>query len=402
MNYWFKNVNLETEYIKEDNWVKGSRTNLFALHIVDGKIDEILSMDDFPTTIEENIIDANNQLLLPGIVEKHCHLDKSKLGSPWSPVTPAKNLVERFETEIPILDNLDESIEARAKALYDLEISNGVTSFRSHVDVEPATELRYLDAIIDLKKQVDTPIELVAFPQHGLLRSKSSQLIEQALQHGANFVGGVDPYSLDGDYKTSLAETFRLATKYHVGIDIHVHDRREAGTTTIKEIIRLTKEHTMQHKVFISHAFGLNDFVGEERKRVFTDLANQGIHIVTSVPITNNTIPPIMELLSYGVTVHLGCDNIYDCWSPYGDGSLQEKLARLGEMFQVKNQDDLTQLLGLMTDGITTLDKNGSYNWPKAGNEATFLLTPATSSAEFVARKSSITSTYYKGKPIKH
>ena len=53
--------------------------------------------------------------------------------------------------------------------------------------------------------------------------------------------------------------------------------------------------------------------------------------------------------------------------SPYGDGSLQEKLARLGELFNVKDQDALTQLLGLVTDGVTTLDEQGQANWPQVG-----------------------------------
>ncbi|UUV98141.1 N-isopropylammelide isopropyl amidohydrolase [Vagococcus luciliae] len=192
-----------------------------------------------------------------------------------------------------------------------------------------------------------------------------------------------------------------MATTYHVGIDIHVHDKQEAEKNTIKEIIRLTKKYHMQDNVFISHAFGLNDFVGEERKQVFTDLAEQSVHIVTSVPITPNTIPPIMELLSYGVKVHLGCDNIYDCWSPYGDGSLQEKMARLGELFNVKNQEDLTQLLGLMTDRITTLDEYGQSIWPNINDDATYILTTANSSAEFIARKSPIIASFYKGIPIK-
>ncbi|RHH69041.1 MULTISPECIES: amidohydrolase family protein [Vagococcus] len=400
MTYWLTNVRIETGFIRENDWIKATETQLVAIHIHNGKITTIIPTEYFSSN-DEKFIDCNEQLLLPGIVEKHCHLDKSKLGTQYTPITPVKSLVERFETEIPILDSLDEPIEVRAKALYDLEVSHGVTAFRSHIDIEPATGLRYLNAMTSLRKNVCTPIELVAFPQHGLLRSKSSQLMEKALQNGANFVGGVDPYSLDGDYKASLRETFRLATTYNVGIDIHVHDRKEAGTTTIKEIIHLTKKHGWQDKVFISHAFGLNDFVGDERKQVFSDLAKQGIHIVTSVPITPNTIPPIMELIDYGVSVHLGCDNIYDCWSPYGDGSLQEKLVRLGELFNVKDQSDLTQLLGLMTDGVTTLDKDGNHIWPSVGDEATYLLTSAMSSAEFVARKSPITSSYYQGKQVK-
>ncbi|MGC2933414.1 deaminase, partial [Enterococcus faecalis] len=79
----------------------------------------------------------------------------------------------------------------------------------------------------------------------------------------------------------------------------------------IKEIIRLTKEYGLQDKVLISHAFGLNDFIGEERAEVYDALAAEKIHINSSVPITPNTIPPLMELLRHGDNVHLGCDNIY-------------------------------------------------------------------------------------------
>ncbi len=112
---------------------------------------------------------------------------------------------------------------------------------------------------------------MVLFPQHGLLRSNAASLIEEALATGkASFVGGVDPYTLDQDYKTFLTgATLELAQKGHVWIDLHLHDRQEAGRATVKEMIRLTKEFNMQGKVAISHAFGLNDFEGAERKEVF-------------------------------------------------------------------------------------------------------------------------------------
>lgn len=187
-----------------------------AIHIHNGKITTIIPTEDFSAT-DEKFIDCNEQLLLPGIVDKHCHLDKSKLGTPYTLITPAKSLVERFETEIPILDSLDEPIEVRPKALYDLEVSHGVTAFRSHIDIEPATGLRYLNAMTSLRKNVCTPIELVAFPQHGLLRLKINQLMKRTLQNGANFVGGVDPYSLDCNecsyytkYDSSDHGTYRL------------------------------------------------------------------------------------------------------------------------------------------------------------------------------------------------
>lgn len=398
MDLWLTNVQLETSYLKEGDWSYGTKTENTAIGINDEKIAEIVPMTEWQASSEATIIDGENQLLLPGLIEKHCHLDKSKLGTPWRPVTPAASLVERFETEIPQLDALPLSIKERGQALIDLELPHGAVMFRSHIDIEPMTQLCYFDAITEFVAEQPFGSELVLFPQHGLLRSNAASLIEEALATGkASYIGGVDPYTLDQDYKTSLRTTFELAQKGHVGIDLHLHDRQEAGRATVKEMIRLTKEFNMQGKVAISHAFGLNDFEGEERKEVFQALADLEIHIISSIPISPGTIPPLKELQSYGVAVHIGCDNVYDSWSSLGDGSLQEKLARYLEIFAVKSQEDLTQALGLVTDGKVPLDKNGAQQWPKVGDSADFLLTPAACTAEFVARKVFVSKSFYQG-----
>lgn len=156
------------------------------------------------------------------------------------------------------------------------------------------------------------------------------------------------------------------------------------------EIIRLTKKYRLQDQVYISHAFGLNDFKGRAREK---------IHLVTSVPLNNN-IPSILELLENGVSIHLGNDNVYDSWPPYGNGSLQEKLARLGEMYSIKNQLDLTQLLGLTTEGFITLTKDGELAWPLPGQEASFIVVDSESSAEFVARQSPVIYSFNKGQLV--
>lgn len=397
MTYWIKNIAIEIGYQKEGTWISGTKTKLMAIKVRQGKFIKIVEMTDFVQEESVPVIDGCQQLILPGLVEKHCHLDKSKIGTPWTPLRPAKTIVERFESEVPLLDALPLSIETRAKTLLAVEMTHGVTKVRSHVDIEPMTDLRYLHAIQSVAETTAIPIELVAFPQHGLMRSKSIPLLEAALKQGVQFIGGVDPYSLDGDYKKSLGETFRLAKKYDVGIDIHLHDRGEAGRKTIREVIRLTQENEWQHRVFISHAFGLNDFSGAERTYIYTLLAQEGIHIVTSVPLTPGVIPPILELKKQGVAINLGCDNINDSWSPYGTGSIQEKLARLGELYEITAQDELTEWLGLITDGQLTLNRQGEKQWPVLGDEATFILTPASCAAEFVARQVPVTTSYVKG-----
>ena len=401
MDYWIDHLRIETGFTFEEDWVSGVTHDIVAIHIIDGYFEKILPQDAFEELDIRPLVSGNNQLLLPNLVDNHIHLDKLKMGEPWTPIKPAKSIIERFEQEIPDLENMPSSIQDRANKMLEIEKSHGVSTIRSHVDVEPMTGLRHFDAIKDVQQNSTLNIEIVVFPQHGLLRSQSLSLVESALKKGAEYIGGVDPYSLDGDYKKSLAETFNLATKYQTGIDIHVHDRHDAGKKTILEIIRLTQQHKLQGKVYISHAFGLNDFNHNERQDVFAALAHEKIGIVTSVPLDEGTIPPIMELLDAGVSVSVGNDNVYDSWSPYGTGSMQDKLARLGEMYFINDQVHLTSLLSLATNGRTTLDKKGTLIWPLVGQQADFMLVKSSSAAEFVARQSKVISVFNGGNKIK-
>lgn len=397
---WIRNISIETEYLKEENYLYGSDTKKIDIQIEDGKILEICTHHS--ENMSGSDIDGTGLLILPTIKEMHCHLDKSKLGVPWRPVTPAKNLVERFTSEITELDALDLPIEARAKNLIDTELAQGVTFFRSHIDVHPAVGQRYLEGVQRAISDYDASFdyELIAFPQHGLLRSNAYQEVDLALKNGATLIGGVDPYSLDGQVEKSLSQTFELAVKHHVPIDIHVHDRGEAGRKTFETILSYTKQSNWQEKVFVSHAFGLNDFVGEQRAEMFSSLANEGIGIISSIPISGG-VPPLTELQKAGVKVAIGCDNIYDSWSPYGTGSVREKLNRYGEIFNQKTQEELTQILGLITGGKQTIsEKNEGELWLKEGDAASFLLTNASCAAEFVARQTPIAYSFYRGKIV--
>ncbi|WP_144558087.1 amidohydrolase [Shouchella miscanthi] len=390
MGEWIRNVRMETGFETEGDFIYGSKTLSFDIKVEAGKVAEIQPSG------KRDGFNGNGQLLLPSLQEMHCHLDKSKLGVPWQPITPANSIVERFTQEINELDQLDLSLKERARNLINLELANGVTFFRSHIDVHPKVGQRYLEEVQDVLRNYKGKLdyELVAFPQHGMLRSDAYEEVKQALLAGVDLIGGVDPSSLDGDVEKSLSKTFELATMFHVPIDIHVHDRGEHGRKTVKTLLDYTKQSGWQGKVAISHAFGLNDFVEEERAEIFTDLAETGISVVSSVPITG-VIPPLEELRSYGVHVRIGCDNVYDSWSPFGTGKVTEKLNRYAEMFRLTKQDTLTHALELIT-GQPLLIEEGQP-WLKEGMDASFILVDSSSTAEFVARQNDVNASFFKG-----
>lgn len=397
---WLRNVRIETNYLSENEFVYGTESQSVDIQVVDGCVKQIKDCSiHYKAELNEKDIDGKGNLLLPTLREMHCHLDKSKLGTPWRPRTPAKNRIERFTKEMDELEALDLPISNRLSHLIDLEMQFGVTFFRSHIDVHPQVGQRYLEETLKglerYKEKID--YELVAFPQHGLLLSNAFNEVKKALQNGASLVGGVDPSSIDGNLEKSLHQTFELATEFNVPIDIHVHDREKQGRNTTKKLIELTEDSGWNGKVAISHAFGLNDFCGEERREIFKQLADLNIQIISSIPL-GGSVPPISELRQAGVDIRIGCDNIYDSWSPLGRGSVVDKLNRAAEIFQIASQEGLTDIFSMISS--QTIDPTKDTCWLKEGQDASFLLTKATSTAEFVARQTPVEMSFFKGKRV--
>lgn len=395
MAKWLQNVKIETDYIKEGSFISGTNTRVVDLFIENDEVRKIRPHQKRQDGYEK--VDGQGYLILPGIQEKHCHFDKSKLGTSWRPITPAASIVERFTQEIEELNELDVAFSTRMKKLIEKERQHGVSFFRSHIDVHPKVGQKFLQQTIETLQDYKEMFayQLVAFPQHGMLLSNAYEDVKTALTNGADLIGGVDPTALDGNTEKSLYQTFDLATQFNAPIDIHVHERGEEGKKTFYELLKLTKESHWQNKVTISHAFGLNDFIGNERKEFFQQLVDQQISIISSVPL-NGVIPPLEELRQFGVDVSLGCDNVYDSWSPFGNGNVLEKLNRYAEIFNITTQNGLTDCLELVTGKKIV----GDNLWLQEGDEATFTLVDSSCSAEFVARQSKVCSSYYKGKLV--
>ncbi|MBN6205474.1 amidohydrolase family protein [Ralstonia pickettii] len=398
--FWLANTTLETGYQSNNGVVKGTNTERFHLLIENGKISKIIPAsetitDDLPQS------DVNGLLMLPSFVEKHCHLDKTLLGDRWRAVTPANSIFDRLEVEKEVLLSLETTTQERAEKLLDIYLKSGVTHIRTHVDIYPEVGLRNLE---EIKKALQTfegklSYEIVAFPQHGLLRSSAKNLVSEALHQGANYVGGVDPATVDGDIEASLQQMVELAIQGNAGIDLHLHDADHLGIYTMKRLAQLTKEAGLQGKVAISHAFGLGDISLSQVKEMAELLADAGITLISSVPI-DRKFPPLGLLREKGVSVAVGCDNIFDVWSPFGNGDVLERAGRLAEISGWVDEQSLAQTLSFITDDKTPLNQQGEQAWPNVGDDASIVLVDASCSAEVIARSSRRVLTMYKGEIV--
>lgn len=297
---------------------------LHDIEVRDGRIAAITPAGS--VAANGDCIDIAADLLAPSFVEGHIHLDTSFYGDAWIPHKPCTNGFDVHERVAFQAQNMAAAapMDKRARDQLDLCIAQGSVQMRSHVMVDGSVGLTSLETILrvreDYKDIID--IQLVAFPQSGILKSPGTpELLDAAIGLGADLVGGLDPLSFDRDIKGHLDVVFGIAEKRGVDVDIHLHDAGTLGAMTIEEICARTTALGMQGHVAVSHAYGLGDLASDAARKIADLLARSGVSIMTNAP-GNHNFPPVALLRAAGVTVFSGSDNIRDSWWPFGDGDM--------------------------------------------------------------------------------
>ena len=398
--YWLLNVRLEDGYEYTEGTVTKTITNLYNVLIKNDKISEIIKADE-PIKDEYKQINVAMLLALPPFAEKHYHLDKSYYGGEWKSAKPVKNLLERLEDEASILPHQIGAVKSTARLLINKIMEAGSTHIRTHVNIDPYVGLKNLEMVRDVLEEYQDRLtyEIVAFPQHGLLRTNVSGLMQEAMTLGATHVGGLDPAGVDRNMERSLAEMMDIAVKSDADIDIHLHDPDYLGAYTINKLLNLTEDAGWQNRVAVSHGFGLGGVTLPEAESIADRMAANGVSLISTVPIkASRTIPPLQALRARGVHVALGCDSMFDWWGPFGNANIVDRLSQYAEYSNWCDERTLAESLGFITGGITPLNADGKKVWPQIGDEASFVLAEASCSAELIARRSRIHGVVHKGK----
>lgn len=350
-----------------------------------------------------NIIDLDDALVIPGLVEGHIHLDTSFYGDAWRPHVPYTagfNVRERVAIQHRNMAAAA-PMDQRARNQLELCITNGSVAMRSHVMVDSSVGLKSLETIADVREQYRDliDIQLVAFPQSGILTCPgTTELLDAAFDHGADVIGGLDPASLDRDVKGHLDVVFGVAEKRGVPVDFHLHEPDMMGVFSIEEIAARTRALGMQGKVAISHAYGLGDVPADTVRQTADTLAESGVAIMTNAPGAR-AFPPVLTLREAGVTVFAGSDNIRDSWWPYGDGDMLGRAMMIGYRSGFLTDDALDVAFEIVTaNGARAL---GIIDYGlQVGAPADFVVVKAAHIPEAVVAVPKPRTVYRRGKCI--
>lgn len=394
-SYTLKNVRLETGFEYKEEEIIHTKTALFCVEISDGKIKAIS-----PNKPNSEAIDAKGFLMLPAFRDMHIHLDKTLYGDSWEAVKKRNGGVKGMITlEQQIMPDFLKNSTYKAEKLIELLQSHGTSFARSHVNIEPTSKLQSLKNLqIALEnKKNGFGAELVAFPQHGVFYTDTVPYLKEAAKMDIDFIGGVDPYTIDGAIEKTMDFTIQLALDHNKGIDIHLHESGESGLKTVEYLIDKVNENTsLKGKTFVSHCFILGKLDKPKQEEMAQKLAAAQIGIVSTVPF-GTLVMPIPTLLKHGVKVMTGNDSIIDHWNTFGTGSVLQKANLAAQLYGQVTEFGLSRMLKLATAGPLPLDDKGIQQWPKAGDTADVVLIEASCSAEAVSRMSPVRTLIHNG-----
>lgn len=363
------------------------QASLYNITVNDGVFTSISEQAD-TLTAQGDDIDAQGKLVCAPFVEPHIHLDAAlTAGEPeWNHSGTLFEGIERWGQRKPLLTEQD--IRARALATIELLVQNGVQAIRTHADTtEPSLiGVKTLCAIRDELKDKIT-IQVVAFPQDGMLSSKQSrQLMEQALQIGCDVVGGIPHFEYTRELgEQSVKELLALARKYDCLVDVHCDEIDDPNSRFLEVLACEAMFNDMGERVTASHTTAMHSYDNAYCSKLFRLLKKSGINFVScptesihlqgrfdSYP-KRRGVTRVKELREAGINVCLGEDSIFDPWYSLGNGRLLRTLDFAMHICQMMGYQDFSSALDLITDNSARTLQLQNYGI-KVGNPANFIL----------------------------
>lgn len=315
------------------------------------------------TAAEE--VDAAGQLVTPPFVDAHFHMD-STLSYGLPRINQSGTLLEGIALWGELKPTLtQDAIVERALAYCDWAVGKGLLAIRSHVDVcDP--RLLAVEALLQVRERVKPylDLQLVAFPQDGVLRSPGAlALLKRALDLGVDVVGGIPHFERTmGEGAESVRILCELAAERGLRVDMHCDETDDPLSRHIETLSFHTQRLGLQGRVAGSHLTSMHSMDNYYVSKLLPLIAEAGVAAIAN-PLINITLQGrhdtypkrrgmtrVPELLAAGVPVAFGHDCVMDPWYSLGSGDMLE-VAHMGlHVAQMTSQAAMRQCF----DAVTT------------------------------------------------
>jgi cytosine/creatinine deaminase len=359
-------------------------------------------------------LDAQGLLLCPPFVDAHFHMDATlSYGLPR--VNQSGTLLEGIALwgELkPLLTQ--EALVQRALQYCDWAVAKGLLAIRSHVDICD-DRLLAVQALLEVKKRVAPylDLQLVAFPQDGLLRSPNALAnLQRALDMGVDVVGGIPHFERS---MAQGAESVRLlceiAAKRGLLVDMHCDETDDPLSRHVESLAFETQRLGLQGRVVGSHLTSMHSMDNYYVSKLLALMSEAQVGVVAN-PLINITLQGrhdtypkrrgmtrVPEQLAAGLTVAFGHDCVMDPWYSLGSGDMLE-VAHMGlHVAQMTSQAAMRQCFEAITSAPAKLLHLQGYGL-LVGCHADFVLLQARDPVEAIRLRATRLKVFRRGQVV--
>ena len=359
-------------------------------------------------------IDAQGQLVTPPFVDAHFHMDATlSYGLPR--VNRSGTLLEGIALWGELKPQLtQDAIVERALEYCDWAVARGLLAIRSHVDVcDP--RLLAVEALLHVRERVAPylDLQLVAFPQDGVLRSSDALAsLQRALDMGVEVVGGIPHFERTmADGAESVKLLCELAAERGLRVDMHCDESDDPLSRHVETLAQQALRLGLQGRVTGSHLTSMHSMDNYYVSKLLPLLHEAGLAAIAN-PLINITLQGrhdtypkrrgmtrVPELLAAGIPVAFGHDCVMDPWYSLGSGDMLE-VAQMGlHVAQMTGVEAMQQCFAAVTSTPAAILGLEGYGIAP-GCHADFVLLQAANPVEAIRLRATRLAVVRRGRVI--
>ena len=373
MSHLFRNVRLVEDSVD--------------VRVCDGVLETVAPPGTLEASDADTVVDGG--WLTPPLAEPHCHLDAALLAD--RAPNHSGTLVEGIANWAAIAPTLTvEDVTERARTTARMYARNGCLFIRSHVDTECPVAVEALVALKSELADEGITLQLVAFPQRGILRAPGRrEAWESAVRAGCDAVGAIPHFERTHDEgNTSLKLAFDLAERLDKLVDVHCDETDDPGSRHLERMCAETIDRAMAARVVAGHCTAMHSYPNPHAAKVAALVAEAGLLVVTN-PLDNSVLQGrydngpvrrghtrIKALWAAGCEVGIGHDSVQDPWYPLGTANLLDAAYVLVHYAQCSGRIEMDRLFRTLWQanhipfgGAPTLERGDAATmcwWPSS------------------------------------
>jgi len=382
-----------------------------AIAVLEGRIAEVAPVIDAPA---RETIDAQGLLVSPPFVDAHFHMD-STLSYGMPRVNRSGTLLEGIAVWGELKPALtQEAVIERALAYCDWAVARGLLAIRSHVDTSDP-RLLAVEALLEVQKRVAPylDLQLVAFPQDGVLRSPGALAnLERALDMGVDVVGGIPHFERTmADGAASVRLLCEIAARRGKLVDMHCDESDDPLSRHVETLAFETQRLGLHGRVTGSHLTSMHSMDNYYVSKLLPLMAEAQLHVVSN-PLINITLQGrhdsyprrrgmtrVPELMAHGINVAFGQDCVMDPWYALGSGDMLEVAGMGLHVAQMTSQAAMRQCFDAITGNAASVMHLEGYGL-EAGCHADFVLLQARDPVEALRLRATRLKVFRRGKLV--